>query len=445
MTKSVHFSMTLVMTMIFCLGSAAVAIAGPHDAEVDAELVAGTVDRIEGVLDDLYVMSEKVPGIMDKLRGTMQDGKYAGMPDPAGFALQLTEDLRRASGDLHLAVRFDPPLASMLENFQGKEPPAPPLVGPGSSIGNHGVKEVRILDGNIGYLDLRLFDDPAAGGEAVVAAMHLLADCMAVIIDLRNNPGGHGEMVRLISSYFLDDRPRHLDTVHDMTDDSYHQMWSQVFVPGRKMTDTDLYILTSRRTGSAAEAFPYIFKHLSRATIVGERTAGAAHPIKPVSLGRGFVMNVPYARPVNPNTGGNWEGTGVQPDIQIDPERALATAHLAALEKLAASESDPLTKAGYEWSLASVRSRSNPVELDVPTMQTYTGIYGKRSITLDGGELVYRFAGKPPMRMVPLDTDLFMFEEVPYFRVRIVVENDRVTAVQGLYDNGRVVTYPKEG
>jgi hypothetical protein len=39
------------------------------------------------------------------------------------------------------------------------------------------------------------------------------------------------------------------------------------------------------------------------------------------------------ARAVNPITGGNWEGSGVQPDVQVPAADALEVALRAALEK----------------------------------------------------------------------------------------------------------------
>ncbi len=43
---------------------------------------------------------------------------------------------------------------------------------------------------------------------------------------------------------------------------------------------------------------------------------------------------IPTGRPISPITGSNWEGTGVTPDLDVPPERALAAAYKAALEHL---------------------------------------------------------------------------------------------------------------
>ncbi|PZS37120.1 MAG: hypothetical protein DLM62_20875 [Pseudonocardiales bacterium] len=49
-----------------------------------------------------------------------------------------------------------------------------------------GIARAERLDGNVGYLDLRpLLFPPLAAGEAVAAAMTLIAPADALLIDLR--------------------------------------------------------------------------------------------------------------------------------------------------------------------------------------------------------------------------------------------------------------------
>ena len=99
------------------------------------------------------------------------------------------------------------------------------------------------------------------------------------------------------------------------------------YVPGPRFGPArPVYILTSRRTFSAAEGFAYDLQALDRATIVGERTGGGAHPYENVRVGPHFVLGLPTARSLNPITGTNWQGTGVRPDIEVEADSALAVA-----------------------------------------------------------------------------------------------------------------------
>jgi C-terminal processing protease CtpA/Prc len=65
---------------------------------------------------------------------------------------------------------------------------------------------------------------------------------------------------------------------------------------------------------------------LKRATLIGARTWGGAHPTSPYRLGDHFFALIPNRRSISPITHGNWEGTGVIPDMAAAPADALAVA-----------------------------------------------------------------------------------------------------------------------
>jgi C-terminal processing protease CtpA/Prc len=93
------------------------------------------------------------------------------------------------------------------------------------------------------------------------------------------------------------------------------------------------YVLTSSQTFSGAEEFTYNLKNLKRATIVGERTGGGAHPVAGHRIDEHFMIGVPFARAINPISKTNWEGTGVEPDVKVAAADALATAQKLVAEK----------------------------------------------------------------------------------------------------------------
>jgi hypothetical protein len=39
--------------------------------------------------------------------------------------------------------------------------------------------------------------------------------------------------------------------------------------------------------------------------------------------------------------------------------------------------------------------------------------------------------------MIPINETTFMFDELNYFRLKVIVENGKAVAIEGLYDNGR--------
>ena len=88
-----------------------------------------------------------------------------------------------------------------------------------------------------------------------------------------------------------------------------------------------MYILTSRRTFSAAESFTVALRGPGRATVVGERTGGGGHfvmgfPLLPA----GFQMLFSVGRSYDPRTGKTWEVEGITPDLEVNPEQALQAA-----------------------------------------------------------------------------------------------------------------------
>ena len=270
----------------------------------------------------------------DLIRKNLKAGKYAAFDDPQAFAMKLSDDLQSVSHDRHLGVRYEP--EAILERKtpdEAKKKAAEEFQKKQDRIDNHGFKEVKILDGNVGYLKFNFFSAAQEAFPVAVGAMAFLANCDALIVDLRENGGGSPEMIQLLSSYFFSGDPRHLNSFYYRLDERTDQFWTLPYVPGAKLAETDLYVLTSRNTFSGAEEFTYNLKNMKRATIVGETTGGGAHPVRLEVLNDDFWMRVPFARAVNPISKTNWEGTGVEPDVKVPAAQALAKAHLLALEK----------------------------------------------------------------------------------------------------------------
>jgi C-terminal processing protease CtpA/Prc len=190
------------------------------------------------------------------------------------------------------------------------------------------------LEGNVGYLDLHAFRSTDDAAAAALGAMSFLSNSDAIIIDLRNNFGGGASMYLLLISYFFDSDIVHLSDLVNRRSDSTQQFWTLPYVPGKRLPEVELYILTSERTFSAAEEFTYDLQSLKRAVVVGETTGGGAHLATRLVVDDNFFMFMPFAGARNPVTKANWEGVGIRPDIAVDEADALKTAHLLALKSL---------------------------------------------------------------------------------------------------------------
>jgi hypothetical protein len=190
--------------------------------------------------------------------------------------------------------------------------------------------------------------------------MNFLANCDAIIIDLRQNGGGDPSQIQFITSYLFGS-PTHLNDIYTRSENKTENFWTLPYVPGKKLEKADVYVLTSSFTFSGAEEFSYNLKNLKRATVIGETTGGGAHPTEPKIVQGKFILSVPYARAINPITKTNWEGVGVTPDIQVPADKAFDKAYLLALEKLAAKASDQRKQDAHQQVPGDARN-----EMDFP-------------------------------------------------------------------------------
>jgi hypothetical protein len=312
----------------------------PEDANVDSATRAEVIDGALAALNDGYVFPEMAQKMEQAIRARQQRGEYDAVTSARQLAQLLADHLREVSRDRHLWVNYSPQVL----------PPDPPLRAPGdppppdvqkelerqavnAGRQNFGFVRVERLAGNIGYVDFRGFLPPAIAGDTAAAAMTFLSSSDAVIFDLRQNGGGDPAMVAFITSYLFGPEPVHLNDFYFRPTNQTRPSWTLAEVPGKRLTNTDAYVLTSSRTFSGAEEFAYNLKHLKRATIVGETTGGGAHLVFGRRINDHFGIGVPSGRPINAITKTDWEGTGVEPDVKVAAARALDTAHLLALEK----------------------------------------------------------------------------------------------------------------
>ena len=281
--------------------------------------------RISELLKQQYVYPEVGEEISADLIAWLQAGESDQSSDALAFATQLTGALQRVSNDKHLRVRVreesdDPALARAQAAALDR-------------ARNYGFERVERLEGNVGYVDMRYFSVglPAATGTAS-AAMNLLANADAIIFDMRQNGGGSAEMVRYISSWFFGERTQ-LNSVYWREGERTQESWTYDGVPGVKRPDVPLFVLTSNRTFSAAEAFSYNMLTHERATLIGEATGGGAQPGGWRAINERFEVFISLGAAVNPITGTNWEGVGVTPHIEVSADEAC----VIALEKAQAA------------------------------------------------------------------------------------------------------------
>ena len=305
-------------------------------ADMRAEVIEGALKKLESA----YVFPDVAKKMAEGIRSRLEKKEYDNITSAKQLATTLTDQLQAISHDKHLRVRYShEPIPKRLRGEPGPEEKA--RFRRDVAANNFGFEKVERLEGNVGYLELRGFLPADMAGETAASAMAFLAHTDTLIIDLRKNGGGSPGMVALMCSYLLPaEEVVHLNDLYFRPENSTHQWWTLPYVPGKRYEGKKVYLLTSKRTFSAAEEFTYNLKNLHRATIVGETTGGGAHPGGPRPINDHFSVWVPTGRAINPVSKTNWEGTGVKPDIEVSADLALQTAYLDALKKLAEKKKD---------------------------------------------------------------------------------------------------------
>ncbi len=305
---------------------------------IDAATRSAVLDAAARTLRALYVFPDRATAMAEALARHRARGVYDALTNGGDFAALLTRHLRAVSADPHLGLRFSP--VPLPRAAAAPSPEALARHRRQMARTNYGFERVEVLPRNVGYLKLDLFANPEACGATAAAAMAFLQNVDALVVDLRENRGGDPRTVALLCSYLFA-QPTHLNDVWSRPTGETTQYWTLAYVPGQRLAEQPVYVLTSARTFSGAEAFAYDLKAQGRAKIVGEKTAGGAHMTRGERLDERFTLAVPFARAVNPVTKTNWEGTGVVPDVLVPAANALPAALAIAAADLARGRMPP--------------------------------------------------------------------------------------------------------
>lgn len=394
---------------MFPLLVAAVLIAAPAQAQSIAPRTV--VSQIAQAVEDRYFDADRGREIAEALRAEAAEGLYDSRTDPRDLEVALTRRMKPL--DNHFNITWRDPAAAPIPAAPTSHELEPVPFEIGVARRGQGFQSVNILPGNIAVIDMRMFADFDNAGDPARrqadAVLQMVSGADAVIFDLRNNGGGSPAMVGYLVSAFVAPGSN-IYNVFQGRDGQTSEGPRETYPSPR--TDVPVFIVTSGRTGSAAEGFSYTLQAARRGTVVGERTAGAANPGGPVSTPSGFTIFVSNGSPVNPITGSNWEGTGVMPDIEATAGDALNTAWKAALKAQQTRLTGPVAVEA-RWTLEALEAPAVVVD-----PAPYVGDYSGSSIEAAEGVLLYRAGRRPAWRLQALSADLFFDQDAPYRRIR---------------------------
>lgn len=328
--------------LLSCQGPAAVlaqeaAANAPAAAHPHAAITAAHRTRALDTLDRRlahYVMIERTLAIRARLAARRE--AYMALTDPEAFRQAINADLLAVSGDKHLQVWIEGRSRDDVA-AAGAQPTMEQMAAEEARNG-WGVREAKVLDGGVGYLNLASFSGHPDSAAAIDATMARLAGAKALVLDLRDNLGGGEVALRQLMGHFAPE-PMRLEDIQfrrckpnpdDPEDcipdgrDAFERFANPVAEP--TFPTQPILVLVGPGTFSAAEAVAYDLQAASRATVIGEATGGGANPSITMDLGPWFTVVMPIGEARHPATGANWEGVGVQPDVAVPVGEALETA-----------------------------------------------------------------------------------------------------------------------
>lgn len=432
---------TLFLIALICLTARIQLIAQPSDKPVNTKAL---VDSLGKALFRTYIFPEKSKIMADYLKSQWKKGVYKSTMDPKQLAGKLETDIQSVHHDGHLRVHYDPEFAQMLS-----QPRSPQRLGIDSAAlqsersENFGFKKVEILDGNIGYVQFSGFSGMIPEAKPVVsAAFRFLSGTDAIIIDVRRNGGGSPHMVKHISGYFVSERTR-LNDIYDRRADKTMEFWAEPEDADNMKLSMPVYILTSKRTFSAAEDFTYAMQVNKRATIIGEATGGGAHPTGPVYIGQNFVVDIPFARSINHITKTDWEGTGVRPDVFVSDEMALVKAQELILTARLVSAKTDQEKKQAQWFIHALHASDHyDNELNETVLITYEGEYGRFKVFMkDNALFLSDFVGRT-FRLKPIARNHFLGDD--WFQVEFISNDGEITQMKMSGKPGWVDVFDKK-
>jgi len=288
------------------------------------------IQSLTKLMDDYYVFPEVAKLTGEHLKAQFEDGYFNQFDNDESFAVALTKSVQSINKDKHMRISVNRPFEAapnspewMIEEHMDRMER--------SRRGNFGFNTVKILEGNVGYLDLRGFAGLENAKDFVEASMKLMSRTDAIIFDLSKNGGGSPAMVQYLCSYFFDQKI-HLNSLYWREGNETQEFWTLDEVGGAKRPEVPLFVITSSRTFSAAEEFSYNLQAQKRAVLVGQITGGGANPGGGMSINDKLTVFIPRGKAINPITKTNWEGIGVIPNIKTAPEEAFDKTYELAKE-----------------------------------------------------------------------------------------------------------------
>ncbi|SHG35313.1 S41 family peptidase [Pedobacter caeni] len=407
--------------------------------------ISDLVDSVSASLKKHYIFPDKADAMVKYMKAQLQKGVYKKLVNPQQLAQQIHNDIRGIHYDAHLHIAYEPQMQApkalspeQLARARKEELSA-------EKENNFNLQKVEVLPGNIGYFRFNGFTSQTAAAQATLnAALTFLSNTKVLMIDLRFNGGGSATAP--LSSYFFKDKTHLFDNVNTFSKDTLSFYTDPSSTTGLVLT-MPVYIITSKNTASAAEAFSASMQALKRATIVGDTTLGVSHQTGFFPLGNGFLAKIPFARPVSTSVFKDWEGTGVIPDVVITEEKGLVGAQEIVYRDLMQKAATDKEKKAIQWAINDLKASADLPNPEPGVLNNYAGTYaGGINFFVEGGGLRCKNperGGNDVFKLKPVTDHVFVLDE--NVQVEFVKDlSGNYSSMNMLWKNGNIIQRNKE-
>lgn len=215
--------------------------------------------------------------------------------------------------------------------------------------------ESRLLDGGIGYVRLKQFQaNTAADLEKALGELRKSGELKGLVLDLRGNPGGLLDQSARVVDKFISSGPI-VATVGNSPEDREEKVAHSAGTE----PNYPIAILVSGNSASASEIVAGAMKNHDRAILIGETTfgKGSVQLVFP-DLPDKAALKLTIAQYLTEPGDISIQGTGVTPDIELDP----MTADLQEMDLTVDSGGTKERDLARSLSNARIREGQKPAE-----------------------------------------------------------------------------------
>lgn len=318
---------TIIAAFAMLAASNAAAAASQFSSEEARATALDFADKLEATYLDPKIGRDYAT----LLRTRVNAGAYDHFDSPEDFAKAATADVRSIYPDGHLELRIAEEPAG--NGGDGPPPDFKPF------------EEMKWIADGVVYAKWNAFFGEEESMAAANALLGEYSNARAVIFDIRGHHGGGlAEPDVIFSALF--DKPVHLVSMRirqgkgafmaeafDSTPSMRRkpaengvdiwEHWATPAAGGAPLARAKAFVLTDRKTASAAEHFALALKTSARAILVGETTAGAGNFGGMHRIGKRFGAFIAVGQTVDPSTGKGWDVVGIAPHVETPAKEAL--------------------------------------------------------------------------------------------------------------------------